>query len=54
MAPCEAYRDSLVRGLEGDFSQCCDRTKENGLNLKEERSGLDTTKKFFTMKTVRH
>ena len=33
---------------------CSDRTKGNGLELKEGRFRLDIIKKFFTMRLLRH
>lgn len=33
---------------------CCDRTKGNGLNMKEKRSTLDTLKKSFTVPVPHH
>lgn len=45
---------SCKRAAEGLFTRaCCDRTKGNGLNVKEERSRLDTMKKF-AMRLMRH
>jgi len=45
---CKKDRDRL-------FSKaCCDRTRGNGFKLKEGKFRLGITKKFFTMRVVRH
>jgi len=40
---------------EGLFSrECCDRTRYNDFEMKEGRVSLDSRKKLFPMRVVRH
>ena len=45
---CKKERDRLFSSV------CCDRTRGNGLKLKEGRFRLDIKKKLFTVRMVRH
>ena len=48
------YLKGPARKLERDYLQGHDRTRGNDFKLKEGRFRLDTRKKFFTMRVVRH
>jgi len=45
---CKKDGDKLFSGA------CCNRTRSNGLKVKESKFTLDTRKKFFTMRVVKH
>jgi len=50
------YLKGAYRKAGGNiFSKaCCDRTRNNGFKLGEGRFRLDTRKKFFAMRVVKH
>ncbi|GAB0184267.1 triadin [Grus japonensis] len=55
IAAFEYLKGAYRKAGEGLFiRECSDRTRGNGFKLKEGQFRLDTRKKFFTMRVVRH
>ncbi|PKU49233.1 hypothetical protein llap_418 [Limosa lapponica baueri] len=55
IAAFQYLRGTYRRDGEGLFiTECKEKTKGNGFKLKEGRFRLDTRKKFFTVRVVRH
>jgi len=48
-------KGACMRDGENIFSKaCCDRTRSNGLKVREGRFRLDIRKKFFTRRVLKH
>jgi len=55
MAAFQYLKGAYKKDGDKHFSRvCCNRTRGNGFKLKEGRFLLDITKKFFTMRLMRH
>jgi len=55
IAPFQYLKGAYRKDGENHFSKaCCDRTRSNGFKLREGRFRLDTRKKFFRMRVVKH
>jgi len=54
-AACQYLKGAYSKDGEKIFSRaCCDRTRGNGFKPREGRFRLETRKKFFTMRVVKH
>ena len=55
IAAFQYLKGTYKKSGEGLFTRAgSDRTRGNGVKMKEGRFGLDVMKKFFTMRVVRH